>query len=208
MPTDRIDPIEARPNPENSTPQTCNSEPEFSKAYFKLSRALIFLGQPPQELDMLPLAQLRLLWSVYGFPNGTMKDFSERLMVSQSTLTNLADKLVKRGLIERHADEADRRMVRLRMSERGTQLMEESDQARKQTTAIVWERLTQEEQEQVLHLFKHLTTLAEQAREEIGIPMPPLPDRWKDESGEEQSGNSSQPVVDLMARPIRGKVAS
>lgn len=208
MPIDRIDPTETRPNPENDAPQTCNSEPAFSKAYFKLSRALIFLGQPPQELDMLPMAQLRLLWSVYGFPSGTMKDFSERLMVSQSTVTQLAEKLVKRGLIERHADAADRRMVRLRMSEHGTQLMEESDQARKQTAAIVWERLTLQEQEQVLHLFQHLTTLAEQAREEIGIPMPPLPDRWRDDTGEGQGANNSQPVVDLMSRPIRGKAAS
>ncbi len=65
-------------------------EPPLGHALFRVMRTLVFDDKPVPELDALPLAQLRLLMSVYYGPNSTMKDFSERLNVSQSTVTQLA----------------------------------------------------------------------------------------------------------------------
>ncbi len=185
----------------------CPPEPPFGKAFFLLMRSIVFDAKHHPELDMLPLAQLRLLWTVRGFPNGTMKDNSERLMVSQSTVTQLADRLVKRGLIERAADPADRRVIRLRMSQYGIDLMEMVDTPRRQTTLLVWERLSPEEREQVLQVFHHVTAIAEQVREEIQRPMPPLPDKWMegDDTSEREGSSNTSSVVDLMSRPVRGK---
>lgn len=192
--------------PKNST-SPCTAEPPLGKALFLLMRSIVFEAEPHPELDRLPLAQLRLLWTVRGFPNGTMKDCSERLMVSQSTVTQLADKLVKRGLIERHSDSQDRRVIRLRMSDYGIDLMEVVDAPRLKTIALVWERLSSTEQEQVLQAFQRVTTIAEQVRHEIERPMPPLPEKWR-EGEDVKEGEGSTPtssVVDLMSRPIRGK---
>src|SRR5882672_5253483 len=98
--------------PEVPVPETgidlTEPEPPLEHALFRVMRALVFDDRPVPELDALPLAQLRLLMSVYYGPNSTMKDFSERLNVSQSTVTQLAERLVKRGLVVRRMDANDR----------------------------------------------------------------------------------------------------
>ena len=182
-------------------------EPPFGKAFFLLMRSIVFDAEQNPELDVLPLAQLRLLWTVRGFPNGTMKDCSERLMVSQSTVTQLADRLVKRGLIERHPDPQDRRVIRLRMSAYGVTLMESVDAPRLKTINLLWERLSTAEREQVLDVFHHVANVAEKVREEIKRPLPPLPEKWKEGEPNREGENASPAgsVVDLMSRPVRGK---
>jgi DNA-binding MarR family transcriptional regulator len=169
-------------------------------------RALIFETQPNPEIDALPMAQLRLLWSVHFASNSTMKELSERLMVSQSTVTQLADRLVNRGLIERHADATDRRVVRLQMSLQGRQLMDEADTPRRQIMQAVWDRFSLEERERVLEVLDIVAKTAERARAEIGIPLPPMPEESCLEGnvtmGEQPA---SQSVVDIMSRPVRGK---
>src|SRR5579871_3593024 len=81
-------------------------DPPLGRAFFRVMRAVMFDDPPLPELDALPLAQLRLLWTIHFQADATMKDYSERLGVSQSTVTQLADRLVRRGLVERQADPA------------------------------------------------------------------------------------------------------
>src|SRR5947209_1862858 len=84
--------------------EPCGEELPLGRALFRVSRALFFEEKPVPELIALPMAQLLLLWTVRFSPDATMKDCSERLSVSQSTVTQLADQLVKRGFVERLAD--------------------------------------------------------------------------------------------------------
>src|ERR1051326_4791352 len=77
-----------------------SGQPPLGRALFRVMRAMVFDDRPAAELDALPLAQLRLLWVVHFCQDATMKDFSERLGVSQSTVTQLADRLVKRNLVD------------------------------------------------------------------------------------------------------------
>ena len=179
----------------------------IGRALSRVMRAVIF-GEPPSpELDILPLAQLRLLWTVFYASEATMKDFSERLGVSQSTVTQLADRLVKRGLIERRADPDDRRIVRLRVSPTGGQVLMDAKNREQQTLRSVWEALTPSEQTEVVHGLEILAQTAETIRAAQGRPLPPLPDH-RDRSPlrrPTEPDAASQPVVDLMTRRVRGK---
>src|SRR5579871_3326485 len=140
------------------------NEPSLKRTFHRVMRAVMFDEPPHPELDSLPLAQLRLLWTVFFGANATMKDFSERLGVSQSTVTQLADRLVRRGLIERRPDPADRRVVRLHVSESGAQILEAADGRQRDTFAVLWRLLSDENRGVVMQGLEILAEAAERMR--------------------------------------------
>ena len=174
----------------------------------RVMRAIMFDDKPLPELDALPMAQLRLLMAVYYGGEFTMKDYSERLRVSQSTLTQLAERLVRRNLIERYPDDSDRRVVRLRMSEEGRHLMGIGDRKHRETVASVWDMLTQPQRATALDILEMIGQIAEVVREAQGRPVPHWPGFDKDETQHENGveGSPSQPVMDILSRsPRSGK---
>ena len=177
-------------------------------AFFRMMRAVMFEPHPIDDMDTLPLAQLRLMWTVFRSHEATMKDISELLQVSQSTVTQAADKLVRRGLIERVADPLDRRVVRLKMTGKGQEILSASDAERNVFFQAVWEGMTPAERTLVSEGMEMLVSHAEKTREAAGHHLPnwgmPPP---RPEEGEKPSemSSQSQPVVDLMSRRIRGR---
>ncbi len=180
-------------------------EPPLGRALFRVMHALVFEDKPLPELDALPLAQLRLLMAVYYGPDATMKDFSERLNVTQSTVTQLAERLVRRGFVERRTDENDRRVVRLHTSLHGQSIVGQADATRKAALRKVWELCEPEEQENVINALHLLGDLGERIRAEEGRPVRPLHDPFPGEREENLSEPDQTQPVDLMTRRVRGR---
>ena len=181
-------------------------EPPLGHALFRVMRALVFDDRPVPELDALPLAQLRLLMSVYYSPKSTMKDFSERLNVSQSTVTQLAERLVKRGFVVRLLDASDRRVIRLHTSVQGQSLVGQADSTRKATLRKVWFSLAPSEQENLKQALTLLGEWGEKIRAEEGRPVPPLPKSVLGQHDLRQTSEDPQTKpVDLMTRRVRGR---
>ena len=86
-----------RPESDSLDSEGMSQDHPLSVALFSVMKNVIFADIPNPELDCLPLAQLRMLWTVFHHGAAPMKDFSEKLGVSQSTATQLADRLVRRG---------------------------------------------------------------------------------------------------------------
>ncbi len=194
--------------PQDSTPHTHDKQHEsdmlpIGLVFFRVMRAMMFEDEPIAALDELPLAQMRLFWTVRHQPEATMKDLSERLLVSQSTVTQLAERLVKRGLAERIADPTDRRVVRLRLSKTGMDVSGIAESRSNARHRAIWERLDASERESVMQGLETLAAIAEQLRFEEGnmnfckMEPPPL-------VREETTSENSASVVDLMARRVRG----
>jgi DNA-binding MarR family transcriptional regulator len=59
-----------------------------------------------------------------GLPSSTIGD---RMTTRDSDVTRLVDRLVARGLVERYRDEKDRRVVRVRLTAAGTELVQRLD---------------------------------------------------------------------------------
>lgn len=198
--------IRPKLNSSSADPETVAQVP-LEQAFHRVMRAVMQEDDPIAELDALPLAQLRLLWTVNFTPEATMKDFSERLNVSQSTVTQLADRLVRRGLVERQTDASDRRVVRLHVSAAGAAILRRAQDRQKRLFAAVWEGLDPPAQQAVLLGLETLGKAVEAHRAAMGKPLPewrepaPTPGHpvEKDESG------GTQPVMDLMMRRVRGK---
>lgn len=181
------------------------SEPPLGHAFFRVVRAVMFEEVPQPELTALPLAQLRLLWTIYFLSDATMKDYSERLGVSQSTVTQLAERLVRRGMVLRQMDASDRRLVRLQLTPMGRQVMTTARTVQQQTFQQLWELLSAKDREQVMQGLEILGDAGERVRAAQGRPLPPLPP--PSVNGQEQTHGPverAQPVMDLMARRVRG----
>ena len=181
-------------------------EPPLGRALFRVMRSLVFDDKPVPDLDALPLAQLRLLMSVYYGPNSTMKEFSERLNVSQSTVTQLAERLVKRGMVVRLLDSNDRRVIRLHTSAHGQQLVGQSDAARKTTHRKVWLALAPDEQKLVEQALDLLGEWGEKIRTQEGRPLPALPEPCpRPDDDPAMNLDPQTKPVDLMTRRVRGR---
>jgi DNA-binding MarR family transcriptional regulator len=67
----------------------------------------------------LTTAQLRVLFYVRADPGVTAGALATRLSVTPPTISGIVDRLVKLGLIRREDDEADRRLVRNQLTDKG-----------------------------------------------------------------------------------------
>ena len=63
--------------------------------------------------------QLFALLSIYRESGLTIGDLCERMFLACSTISGLIDRLEKIQLVERYRDEEDRRVVRLKLTEKG-----------------------------------------------------------------------------------------
>lgn len=89
---------------------------EFREYFRRASKALVLFQQPEDILDALPMSQFRCLMDVHHNRGSKMADVAASLGIGVSALSQLVDRLVKRGLVERTPDAGDRRIVRLQPS--------------------------------------------------------------------------------------------
>ena len=80
-----------------------------------LTKALAPLG--------LKIAQLDILMNVHRHPGLSQQDLARRLLVGRSNITMLLPQLEARGLLRREGDEKDKRVLRLTLTEAGTELL-------------------------------------------------------------------------------------
>lgn len=68
-------------------------------------------------------AQLWALWEVAETQDLRVSDLARRLSIHQSTASNLLDKLTNQGLVRRERSGPDQRVVYLRLTEKGRELI-------------------------------------------------------------------------------------
>ena len=88
----------------------------------RLARRLFTIDRdhPAEEL---PLAQLRVC-AILQNESRTLSAISEKLGISVSATTQIADRLEKAGLVERVGGQDDRRTKKLRLSSTGQEMMQ------------------------------------------------------------------------------------
>lgn len=74
-----------------------------------------------------------------------MKELAERMGVTTGTLTVLADRLEKAGMIRRKPHEKDRRSIMVELTEQGHELFVEHDELHNQLTRDITAHLSGEE---------------------------------------------------------------
>ncbi len=71
----------------------------------------------------LKIGQLDLLMNLYRHPGASQHDLARRLLVGRSNVTMLMPQLEQQGLIRREGDAKDKRVMRLHLTEKGTDVL-------------------------------------------------------------------------------------
>jgi DNA-binding MarR family transcriptional regulator len=88
------------------------------RAHNAVERALSKALQP---LELKP-AHLDILLNVFRYPGLSQQELARKLLIGRSNVTMLLPQLERRGLIARTADEKDKRVWRLALTEPGLSL--------------------------------------------------------------------------------------
>jgi DNA-binding MarR family transcriptional regulator len=105
----------------------------------------------------LTLSQFRLLKLVAMTDAQTIGDVARFLGVSNAAASKAVDKLVRRKLLRRSEAEADRREIRLALTETSRKLLETYDERRDEKLAIVFEKFSQQDLEKCAELLDRLS---------------------------------------------------
>ena len=81
-------------------------------------------GQLAEKYD-LTQPQMFTLWQLKENGPMTMGELSETISVTHGVATRMVDRLVKKGMVERHRDEKDRRVVLISLTGKGARATQE-----------------------------------------------------------------------------------
>jgi len=114
----------------------------------------------------LSIGQLKSLFFISNRGTTSLGKLAEALRVTPTNTTGIVDRLMKRGLITRTENPEDRRMLMLRTTPLGDELIGELRQKRKEHMIELFTRLTDEEVAAVTKSLKIMIKAIEAKRED------------------------------------------
>jgi DNA-binding MarR family transcriptional regulator len=90
-----------------------DSVPRLQEALTRLVGAVLARPDAEQAMLDLPIQQIKCLRLVAENEGQKLRELAARLDLPPATVSRLVDRLVRAGLVERHADPGDRRAVKL-----------------------------------------------------------------------------------------------
>ena len=155
-----------------------NRDGDVILACLKLARAMRRI--PPERREYpFPPAVGRLLDCAAKNPGVSSRELCEFLDVRPSSLSEMLSRAEADGFITRTVDEADRRIQRIALSEKGQKAVNDMETARNTEAQKMTSALTEEEKEQFCalcdKLSAHMERLALDLPEDRRMPPPPPP---------------------------------
>ena len=86
----------------------------------------------------------------------TMGGLAKHLNVTTAAMTGVVERLVRDGYVLRSSDPKDRRIVRIRPTAKGSRVVRDMIQKRKEISIRIFGMISQEEREQYLSILTHL----------------------------------------------------
>ncbi|MFF0296663.1 MarR family winged helix-turn-helix transcriptional regulator [Kitasatospora sp. NPDC004615] len=130
--------------------------PEFLDLHGKTSKALRALADGAMRRHGLHLGQNHLLAALWERDGRTPGEIAAALNVTTPTVVKMATRMATAGLLTRHRDDHDNRLVRLRLTDAGRALQEPIEAERRAMEEQVMADLTPAERE---HLLSALTKI-------------------------------------------------
>lgn len=122
---------------------------ELMEIGYKL-REVMFKLNPTIFKSELTLTQLFALQYICHIPNITLKELAEKLVIAQSSASELVDRLVNMKYVERKISSEDRRKITLNLSSKGQKFIERHIEENKSLFKKLISKLSLEEQREYL----------------------------------------------------------
>jgi DNA-binding MarR family transcriptional regulator len=120
----------------------------------------------------LSMPQFGILMQLHYRHNCGVSDLSERFDITNAAASQLVEKLVQSGLIQREEDPNDRRAKLLNLTDKGRDLIQQGLEGRYRWVDEVAGKLTAEERAKVSEALKIMTQAAEELETESMQPAP------------------------------------
>ena len=121
------------------------------------------------KLIGLSMPQLGILMQLHYRGTCGISELSDRFDITNAAASQLVDKLVQSGLIQREEDPHDRRAKMLNLTEKGKALIRQSSERQYRWVEDLARRLTAEEREQINEALNILTRTAQQVEEKENL---------------------------------------
>jgi DNA-binding MarR family transcriptional regulator len=117
----------------------------------------------------LSMPQIAVLFRLNGGKHCAVTELGDELGVSGAAASQMVDKLVQLGLIERQEDPHDRRVRRLSLTQKGKAIIARSIEARQEWIGRFCSSLSEEKAKEAAGLFNQFAQIAE--RLETALPI-------------------------------------
>jgi len=167
-------------------------------------RAVMVAARPHWGSIDLTLTQLHAVSTIARRQPLRVSDLARDLDVGLGAASALADRMARRGLVSRRADERDRRIVLLDVTTRGRRLLERLEQGRAEHVGRLIERMTPAERDAlatVLRAFVRLTAEHTLRKDASGIVAVERQDRAR--SGPSATSEAARPRARLRGEAAR-----
>jgi len=108
----------------------------------------------------LSIAQMSTLFHLHHGSRCGVSNIGDLLGVTNAAASQMIDRLVQHGLIERTEDPVDRRAKQLRLTDKGRSIVRESIEVRRRWMERLTDALTLEEQSSIINALTILTNAA------------------------------------------------
>jgi DNA-binding MarR family transcriptional regulator len=120
------------------------------------------IGRAAWEEVELTFPQAILLLELRKAGCCSMGDLSRRLHVTQGVATRMVDLLLEKGLVERHRDKSDRRIVNVEATAKGAAIAREIEKNNQRKIGDLLATVPEKERRYLLELLKRLETQLEE----------------------------------------------
>lgn len=104
----------------------------------------------------ITLPQFFILSHLYRHGESKMSELAKVTDVSTAAITGIVDRLVRDGYITRLYDSNDRRVINIKLTGKGSELVKRISHQRKQVTSEVFGRISKEERDSYLSIMLHI----------------------------------------------------
>ncbi|GAA6200671.1 MarR family transcriptional regulator [Aquicoccus sp. SU-CL01552] len=125
----------------------------------RILRATELFGRELAQAAGLTAVQFRVLQLVSERGHCTATQISQRMGVSQATVTSLVDKLVRQGMVERQRSEKDRRQTNIVVTEKGAAAIVRAPDALQQRYVRKFEALEDWEQAMLVAALERVASM-------------------------------------------------
>lgn len=131
---------------------------EIIQSFVTINKALTKFTQQNAASLGLTLPQMGILNTIFSAPGITLKEITEKLFISKSTVSVSVDDLVKTGLVERKSSVDDRREIKLKVTNKGKELSRKScDNALSyKAMLLALEKISEDEIQSLIRIHKKL----------------------------------------------------
>ena len=136
---------------------------EVKDFYIEFFKKTLLMNGRKSGLDFT-LSEIKALSAFRGESDYTMGELSKNAQVAMPSMTEMIDKLEKKGIAERDRDIHDRRVVKVRLTSKGKKLRKEFMQKRLKDMMDIFGKLSEKELNDLIASLKRARCILEKVK--------------------------------------------